>query len=733
MNDKKSSVYYIENLTACSWIFYVLPYFLRNGKITLQTAEQVYYFNNSTLGLWLANRALRLKRVPLQRADFRQGDMRDRDGNLIWMKTTEDSLSIQEDIKNNSEFQRLVCGYGRTKGLSLFLGKLIMCCDLITQDTFLLQKFIFLVRSIERREHLNDSGRSPNRDIFLFMQERPWFLEMRRFVESKGIKVIPVEGLYAHVKVSLIQFEGVKSFIKEACKRAAYCWMVAGYKLKTVVQANDIGVVSNVVNKQGKQSCAFERLQPRMAVEHYGYLKFDSPEMFSDLFFFQEPPLRGGDILIYFGLPKAPIRDKDWNEIRKHGMSAVVINPRASATPKAPLFIYKGVANKGGWFNNKAEVKENILAHKWLQHKMLNYCQRYDYWVNFFKQHNIKIHLTWHKYSPDHSVILDAIQAAGGIGVVYQRSFDSFLAPWTFTTADVVFGFSRWGSHIGRDRYSVIPYYVITGYGGDYRFSLLGGANNVRNLLRSHGAKKILAYFDEHGTDHPRWDLAYKVTLENYSYLLNKVLENPWLGLILKPKVPSTLRTRLGHVAKLLYEVEKTGRCFIFDEGGIQCLYPPAIASLGADVAIHGHLFAATAGIESALAGVPTLFLDSEGIPECLLHKLENGRVIFKNIEQLWRICLEHWNTPGGVPGFADWSGILDELDPFRDGRAAERMRTYLAWLMEGFRAELPRETILADAAERYGQIWGKDKILSVNSPTVIGDSRGPRAVAAYS
>ena len=46
-------------------------------------------------------------------------------------------------------------------------------------------------------------------------------------------------------------------------------------------------------------------------------------------------------------------------------------------------------------------------------------------------------------------------------------------------------------------------------------------------------------------------------------------------------------------------------------------------------------------------------------------------------------------------------------------------MGTYLEWLMEGFKAGLPRETVLADAAERYSKIWGKDKILSVNSPNI--------------
>ena len=143
--------------------------------------------------------------------------------------------------------------------------------------------------------------------------------------------------------------------------------------------------------------------------------------------------------------------------------------------------------------------------------------------------------------------------------------------------------------------------------------------------------------------------------------------------------------------------------------------HPPAIAALASDIAIHGHLAAGTAGIESALTGTPTLMLDREGCSKSPIYKLGEGRVVFKNWEDLWIACQEHWNTPGGIPGFGDWSPMIDEFDPFRDGQAAARMGTYLEWVMEGLKAGLSREIVLADAAERYVKIWGKDKILSVN------------------
>ncbi|MFA7677124.1 MAG: hypothetical protein WCY34_03025, partial [Candidatus Omnitrophota bacterium] len=110
------------------------------------------------------------------------------------------------------------------------------------------------------------------------------------------------------------------------------------------------------------------------------------------------------------------------------------------------------------------------------------------------------------------------------------------------------------------------------------------------------------------------------------------------------------------------------------------------------------------------LAGVPTLLIDREGWPVSSLYKL-GEKVVFTDWSSLWRICQDHWRTPGGVPGFGDWSLMLEELDPFRDGHAAQRIGTYLQWLLEGFKSGLKRDEVLAQAACRYAQTWGKDKV----------------------
>lgn len=129
---------------------------------------------------------------------------------------------------------------------------------------------------------------------------------------------------------------------------------------------------------------------------------------------------------------------------------------------------------------------------------------------------------------------------------------------------------------------------------------------------------------------------------------------------------------------------------------------------MAADVAVHGHLTAATAGFEAFLSGTPALLLDRERWHRSRFYSLGKGRVVFNDWEELWRTCCEYWRNPAGVPEFGDWSSMIHELDPFRDGRAVQRMGTYLKWLLDDLRQGYSRDAALVDAAKRYAEIWGR-------------------------
>ena len=691
--------YYIEKLTVGSWMFYLFPYFLRKSR---KTSLLLHYVDASHLGLLLSCFMARSIKAEIKRLDFSLFDAKDQNGDLLWWKVAfEDLVDVQKHMREHPEFRNVIRNDGTEDKMLLFVMRRVLYFDL---SPFGLTRILLLIRVASSKQ---EPAKQKPITMFFLSSQRPWLTEVGKWAQKTNVHIIPMGGgINFSIPKIILQF----GYIKYLLKQLMYYWMAVKYKTRRIISSG-----KSLYNAPPADS-SLESFSSKIAVEFYGHLNLFSPNLHSDLFFIQQSNISKQDVLIYFQHPDFLASDKEWNEIKKYGMSAVVINSRAAATPHVPVFNYRGQRVKIDCPKNITDKHSDLAIRKYLYTQITDFHQQRDYWINFITRHNIKMHVSWYKYESSYLPLADALHATGGVGVVYQRSFEHASNSWTVSAAEVVFGFSKLGAHLGKDVDSIIPYYVVTGYLGDHRFPLVQKeANGIKGRLRSSGAKRIITYFDESSVDDDRWNIGHKVTQENYAYLLNKVLETPWLGLIFKPKKSSSLRKRLGDAADFLRRAQETGRCFVFEEGNIFGSYPPAAAALAADVAIHGHFFAATAGVESALTGTPTLMLDREGFSTSPLYKLSLGRVIFKNWDDLWKACQDHWNAPQGMPGFGDWSSVINDIDPFRDGRAAERMGTYLEWIMEGFKAKLPRETILADAAERYSEMWGKDKVFSIN------------------
>jgi hypothetical protein len=334
------------------------------------------------------------------------------------------------------------------------------------------------------------------------------------------------------------------------------------------------------------------------------------------------------------------------------------------------------------------------------------------YWKEFCEQFNVKLYTGWNKFDIRHMAIADALFDVGGISTLYQRAYAPNPSAEATIAVDVFFGLSPQGAEIERFNQSRIQYHVSVGYIADYRFPLLRPvAEQIRNQLKKNGAKFIIAFCDENTMDDGRWFMGHEFTQGNYAFLLEKILNDPAYGLVIKPKAPRTLFRRLGPLAKQLQEAQKTGRCYVFWEGAIQSSFPPAAAAMAADIAIHECLSAGTAGMECALSGTPTLLLDREGWSVSPLYQLGVGKVVFKDWPQLWDASTSYLKSPKDNGHIGNWSVMIKKLDPFQDGRAAERLGDYLKWLLEGLREGLPKGKIMADCAERYAKIWGHDKI----------------------
>ncbi|MCF7907807.1 MAG: hypothetical protein K9L86_02890 [Candidatus Omnitrophica bacterium] len=672
---------------------------------------KVYFIDASICGLWLARFMLLFFGLKLNELKFRLVDVHDDDGVLLHLRVDYfDSTVVQKYILERPIFSELFLNKPAKSRIAMFLAKRIFASASKPEST--LDRAVYLIQVVKQKskEYVAECLQP-----VLFLDRRLWMNEIKRYACKHNISVIGAKSFNINFKYFLLGFLGPKINIlkniyfwflrikRSFCSK--YGWIVKNKKSISIV----------IRHKKNNADNSIIGSQVKLGVNYYGHLNLNNPELYSDLFFLQQSDLSGKDILIVSNMLFDPIDDKKLMEIAKHDMNVVALSAKATNSFSVPFFYHWPSRSSNSSFKFISKNAYNGDERRWFLRQMRDYYKDCNYWQDFFAKHNVKAFMTWYKYDASHCVVADAMRNVGGIMAVYQRAFEEFPSCKTTIASDVVFGFSPANAEIERLSGSQISYHISTGYYADYRLPLLKAhAQRVRTSLQQRGAKQIIAYFDENSGADSRWHNGHESTIANYDFLLKKVLSQKWFGLILKPKVPSTLRLRLGLTADLLKEAEATGRCFVFEAGALHSAYPPAIAALASDIAIHGHLYAATAGLESALAGVPTLLLDREGWSISKLYHLGLGRVVFTDWQSLWKTYIEYWQDSRKVPGFGDWSSMINDLDPFRDGRAAERIGTYLKWLLDGFKQGLKREDIMASAAERYARIWGSDKIATL-------------------
>ncbi len=702
MKSKPNSLCLVERLTLISLVFYVVPYLARRHFRHPNLRYKVYFIDATRLGILAAWFALKFLDVSLEKLVFRLVDIKDDQGNLLRLRIAYfDFQEVQEEILRNPVFQDVLENEEGNNNIPTYLAKQTASSDLWTHTT--VSRALLLVQIAiwkAKKECLPQDGK-----IVLFLRRRPWGEEIRRYAVKNGVALIAVKDIGVSLKDIVFRLAGDKIKIL----RSAYFYLL---KMGPIQFLKRIVFLKNKASRASSQEQAQPSLGWRIAVEYYGHLNLDHPELHSDLFFWQQTGFLKNNILLIYHLYNDPLNETKWAQMKDRGIEAVALNPRASSIASVPVFYHWSQTVKVRPPRFKTKTKDNVLERKWLSRQVSDYYSLYNYWFDFFERYGAKIYLTWYIHDAGHCALVDALRSKGGVMAAYQRSVQEFPSPETVAVADVFFSFSKTNVELEKSAHSMIGYHVVTGYLGDHRFELSRPiAQQVRNTLKEHGAQTIIAFFDEGSMDDARWHTGHEFMRDNYLFLLEKLLANPRLGLVLKPKVPSSLERRLGPVADLLRRAKQTGRCYVFEMGSIHGSYPPSVAALSSDIAIHGHMAAVTAGMESALAGVPTLLLDREGWPVSPLYRLGKGRVVFTDWQSLWNACQEHWKTPGGIPGFGDWSSMIGEFDPFRDGRAAQRMGMYLRWIQDGLKSGLNRETVLADAAERYGEIWGFDKI----------------------
>lgn len=259
----------------------------------------------------------------------------------------------------------------------------------------------------------------------------------------------------------------------------------------------------------------------------------------------------------------------------------------------------------------------------------------------------------------------------------YQYANIAVLSPLMMTTADAMHAFApAFHQHWTRD--GICPgEFVDVGYPFDATFEMVRPrALETRRKLLEAGATFVIAYFDENFFRGTKYGLStYEEHCDELRALLELVVRDPSIGLVTKVQFERNAASRLPGFESLVDQATATGRFVELLKGVHRNTVFPAEAAMAADLTI-GHAIGSTASLEAALAGSRSVMLNPYMMRDANHTKYGEADILLPSLPAALDAIDAY--RQGRRPALGDWTSIIDHFDPFRDGRAAHRLRSVL-------------------------------------------------------
>lgn len=682
-------VIFVDRLSVTSWLG-LLPHAMLLWMRRTGRRLNVYYFELSPGGRLLQTLLEDAGVVNSRRADFSYVEVQSSDGSCAGFKIEAyDSGQMCDSVwASVLESNPIIARYGKRFNLRRVKVYLEKC---LVQE---LAPKMLLVNAVASHRFPENEGATVSR-IFFIARSR-WFKHLRSYADLRGIE------LRAYRSGLITALEGMRTL-----------WRIGVRLVKGLVSGAMLEGASFTNSSKGKGG---KKVESTGRVALAGYkgrdLTLDLSKS-SDLFWIPFCSRLPRDrFLLYFAEADSP--DERELEILSQATVPAVRREPASRAEDLLAVLKEGLTLTPLLLRCLLSDPARLKVHLWVALQMVDFVRKYNNWRRFFSDFNVRVNVDFQGWVKERLPMDQAIADLGGVSVSYQFTAECYPEILRARVVDVHFGSSPLSAETERQSGSQIGQLVATGYVRDYAFDRVRHkASALRKTLGEQGARFIVCFFDESFSEDARVGPSRESQVENYRYLLTRLIEDRELGLVFKPKRPATLDRFLEPCDDLLSKALATGRCYIFKEGVRATVNLPCEAALASDLTIS-LLYGTSPALESALAGTPTILLDREGLPFHPLHMLGTRRVIFKDWDSLWNTLWAHRTDPASVPGFGDWSPVLNRFDPFRDGRAAERIGSYISWLAEGLEDGLSREETMEMARRRYVATWGEDKICEV-------------------
>ena len=684
---------YIENLNLyCLLKLFISPKFF--FIVSVRKNLHIYCFDISKRAQSLLNwlQKVQILHWQIQRIDYFFGDMRDLDGAFTAVRVWgTDLVNLcgkirRHEFSNNALVQAMCKRFGNERILIYLEKKLALNLDL----------WLIRINAVlwHQRTHKITMNHKP---VFITLYSE-WASYLAGYAESLGVEVYwcgyvprPLYWLKQYRLLKLVRLtvrmlpgrfrNGSDEIIEPANQRNSSCTIATVYT--------------------GRKPT------------------FDLSE-FSDFYWFPDSGVDPSDVLVYFNHKSYHLTKNEVHFFRKKGLRFVAMSSEMTDGPETPVWyptksraVLQGQLSD--WLKNQIvrEFWKGNFRADWIISNLERFVSDYTFWHDFFSTNNVRIHISIWDWDLAKIAADQAISDLNGVSVSYQYGTQAYPRICLSNSADVFFGFSMYFKWLYVANRSLIQHFVSNGYFYDKSFPLTKSRSYfVRSKLQMHGARFIIAYFDEGTHNRPTSTIPNHVFSSNYEFLLRWLMEEHDLGLVFKPLRATKLYSALKpQVISLLDAAVNEGRCYIYSSQGESESYTlPNEAAQVSDLAI-GHLRGATAALESFLAGVPTLLVDVENCFGNPVYDWGRGKVLFDNWQELRQVVSAYKQNPSTYPGLGDWSPTIDTLDPYRDGHACERMGIYVYWILEELKAGKSREEAMDTAKKLYSERWGADKI----------------------
>ncbi len=466
--------------------------------------------------------------------------------------------------------------------------------------------------------------------------------------------------------------------------------------------------------KKGPESNLLEAKAPiRIAAEMYFNGVTLNPIYNTEFFWYRKPSLPPGAVFGYFSFPlDQPTRQRQI-VLRDAGVGWIDRATLLRLMHAAPERNGRSALNlpRSAGSTKVGESNMERVVSRYVE----SFYSDYDRWHRFFATTETRIHISTYDIFPSSEALHAALADLGGVSVSIQRSIEREAYVVRRTVTDAHFAFSPAQADLECLSGSSVEQFVAAGYLFDDAFPAAKRyAQELASRLRSRGATFVLCFFDENHAVVPKKIGGRRLLQQDYAFLCDRLAADETLGLILKPKRPETLPERLGPVWRRVRQFIESGRCILLSGQSVDDRYLPCVAACASDLAV-AILDGGTAGLESYLAGARTLMLRHDA-DLGIFERLPAGSVVLNNWEELWRVVEASRANPGD-PRIGNWEPIIETLASPRDGRASERIASYITWLYEALAAGRSREEAMERAGNLYAAKWGANLVKRITQP----------------